>query len=123
MHPGTPCHFRGDGCCTIYDNRPQNPCRSFVCGWLQTGSPFPEEYRPDRLGVLIVRTQWRNAPAYILRAAGRDPDESLLDWMRAYSRATGYPFFYEERGERLGYGPAEFLAEMSRTFERAGRQT
>ncbi len=40
MKPGTPCHFRGEGCCTIYDKRPLDPCRKFVCGWLAADSPL-----------------------------------------------------------------------------------
>ena len=112
MKPGVPCHFRGEGCCTIYEKRPEEPCRKFVCGWLAPGSPFPESFRPDRLGVMIVPTRWRGKPAYILRSAGRDPDESLLGWMRSFSVETGSPFFYEQHGERFGFGPPEFQHEM-----------
>jgi len=112
MKPGTPCHFRGEGCCTIYAERPQEPCRSFVCGWLAPGSPFPESFRPDKLGVMIIATRWRNRPAFILRSAGRDPDEQLLGWMRAFSARSGAPFFYEQAGERFGFGPPEFQHEM-----------
>ncbi|HEU4650806.1 MAG TPA: hypothetical protein VFS49_05270, partial [Croceibacterium sp.] len=65
MKPGTPCHFRGEHRCTIYERRPQEPCRSFVCGWLAKDSPFPESFRPDRLGVMIIRTRWRGEPAFI----------------------------------------------------------
>ena len=112
MKPGTPCHFRGEGCCTIYERRPTEPCRNFVCGWLRAGSPFPDSFRPDRLGVMIVATKWRNRPAYIMKSAGRDPDEALLAWMRGMSVQTGAPFFYEQKGERFGFGPPEFQHEM-----------
>jgi hypothetical protein len=78
MKPGTPCHFRGEGCCTIYGRRPKEPCRNFVCGWLAPDSPFPESFRPDQLGVMIIRTRWREKPAFILCSAGRDPDEALM---------------------------------------------
>lgn len=117
MKPGQPCHWRGQGCCTIYEKRPQSPCRTFVCGWLAPNSPFPEEFRPDRLGVMMVRTRWRSAPAYILRSAGRDPDESLLAWMREFGARTGTPFFYEQRGERFGFGPPAFQQEMLARLE------
>ena len=112
MKEGVACHFRGEGCCTIYDERPQEPCRRFICGWLAGGSPFPESFRPDRLGVMVVATKWRNRPAYILRSAGRDPDEALLTWMRGFSARSGAPFFYEQNGERFGFGPPEFQHEM-----------
>ena len=121
MKAGTPCHFRGEGCCTIYAERPQEPCRTFVCGWLAPGSPFPEDFRPDRLGVMIIGTRWRNRPAYILRHAGRDPDEPLLAWMRALGVRTGAPFFYEQAGERFGFGPPEFQHEMLARLESGER--
>ena len=121
MKPGQPCHFRGEGRCTIYETRPQEPCRSFVCGWLAPGSPFPESFRPDRLGVMIVRTRWRGAPAFILRSAGRDPDEALLGWMRELSARTRAPFFYEQRGERFGFGPPAFQQEMLTRLESGER--
>jgi hypothetical protein len=118
MKPGQPCHFRGEGCCSIYERRPVNPCRTFICGWLQEESPFPNEFKPDRLGVLIVPIRWREKAAYILRFAGRDPDEALLQWMREFSVRTGCPFYYEQRGERFGFGPREFQLEMLEKVER-----
>jgi len=121
MKPGRPCHFRGEGCCTIYERRPVDPCRNFVCGWLQEESPFPEEFKPDRLGVLIIPVRWRAKTAYILRSAGRDPDEPLLAWMREFSLKTDRPFFYERSGERFGFGPREFQIEMLAKLERGER--
>jgi hypothetical protein len=121
MKPGTPCHFRGEGCCTIYERRPQDPCRKFICGWLQPDSPFPADFRPDQLGVMIIPVKWRGRPAYILRAAGRDPDEALLEWMRAFSLRTQRPFFYERAGERFGFGPPEFQREMAERVDRGER--
>ena len=59
-----------------------------------------------------VPTRWRNRPAFILKSAGRDPDEGLLEWMRSFSADTGSPFFYEQKGERFGFGPTEFQQEM-----------
>jgi len=43
-------------------------------------NPFPEEFKPDRLGVLFIRSgenENRLYPAF----AGRDPDEALLAWI------------------------------------------
>ena len=121
MKPGVPCHFRGEGCCTIYAERPVEPCRNFICGWLAPGSPFPGSFRPDQLGVMIVATRWRDLPAYVLKSAGRDPDDELLAWMQQHSRATGRPFFYEQNGEKLGYGPPEFQQDMLARASRGER--
>lgn len=118
MKPGQPCHFRGTGSCAIYERRPHSPCRTFVCGWLATGSPFPDEFRPDRLGVIIIPTRWRDCRAYILKSAGRDPDAPLLAWVRDFSARTACPFFYECNGERFGFGPREFQLEMLDKLQR-----
>jgi hypothetical protein len=112
MHPGQHCHFLVDGGCTIYEERPQSPCRNFTCGWLMAGSPFPEAFRPDRVGVIVVPMRWRDRPCFVLLSAGRDPDDEMLAWMQAFARATGAPFYYQRHGERLGYGPAAFQQEM-----------
>jgi hypothetical protein len=118
MKPGVPCHFVRAGGCSIYAERPVSPCRNFVCGWLAPDSPFPEDFRPDRLGVIVIRMAWRGQPAYLLCSAGRDPDEELLKWMRDFSMRTGRPFFYEQAGEKLGFGPEAFQQDMLAKVQR-----
>lgn len=113
MHPGQACHFVARGACSIYAERPHRPCRSFVCAWLMPDSPLPEPFRPDRIGVIVVPTRWRSAPAFILVSAGNDPGAEVLDWMRAHSETSRTPFFYQRDGERFGFGPLEFQLEMA----------
>jgi hypothetical protein len=112
MYPGKACHFLAQGKCTIYEERPVSPCRNFVCGWLGEPECFPEDFRPDALGVIIIRIRWRDAPAYLLLSAGREPDEALVAWMRAFSQRTRRPFFYEHRGQKMGFGPPAFQEDM-----------
>jgi hypothetical protein len=112
IKPGVPCRFRGAGCCTIYEERPAIPCRSFFCAWRLQDNPFPESFRPDRLGVIIIARQWRDRPGYELISAGRDPDENLLHWMREFSTATGSPFLYYIDGYYRAFGVPEFQEEM-----------
>src|SRR3989442_13418110 len=99
MKPGQPCHFRGEGCCTIYAQRPVEPCRNFVCGWLMPDSPFPEEFRPDRLGVMAVAAPRRARPAVILWSARGGAGERPPAGMSAVSRRPGAPLLYVLRGE------------------------
>ena len=112
MHAGLHCHFLVDAKCTIYQERPVSPCRNFVCGWLADDSPFPEQFRPDKIGVIIIRIRWRDNPAYLLLSAGRDPDVELIAWMEAFAIRTARPFFYSVNGEKIGFGPVEFQQEM-----------
>ena len=118
MYPGRACHFLGSAGCTIYEERPTSPCRNFVCGWLGEPESFPDAFRPDLLGVIVIRIRWRDAPAYLLLSAGREPDAALLEWMRAFSRRTRRPFFYEHHGEKLAFGPPAFQADMLARLER-----
>ncbi len=112
MRVGVPCHFRGTGGCTIYEDRPADPCRGFHCAWRLGGNPFPESFRPDRLGVIILAKRWRDRVAYYLRPAGRELDASLLEWMRSHSEATGTPFLFEVNGRYRGFGSAEFQQDI-----------
>ena len=121
MHAGQACHFLEAGACSIYAERPESPCRSFVCAWLQLGSALPDHFRPDRIGVIAVGTRWRQAPALILVSAGNDPDEATLDWMRQHAQHTRTPFFYAQQGQRFGYGPPEFQQEMAGKLARGER--
>jgi len=118
MSPGKPCVFVRDHQCAIYERRPLSPCRKFVCAWLAPKSPFPEQFRPDRLGVILININWRGRPAYVLVSAGRDPDEELLSWMRKFSTDTARPFFYAQRGENLAFGPTEFQHDMIERLRR-----
>jgi hypothetical protein len=121
MKPGTACHFRGKGCCTIYNERPADPCRRFVCGWLAPGSPFPDTFRPDKLGIIITADRWRRRGVYVLVAAGRDPDESLLAAMREISKKTGACISCELNGRPVYFGPEEFQQEMAAKAQKAGQ--
>ena len=112
MKPGVPCFFKKDGCCSIYERRPVLPCREFLCSWIAPNCPFPESFKPDQVGVIILPIKWQGQPAYRLCSAGRDPDSALLQWMFNFSQQTGYPFFYEEAGETVGYGSATFQEEL-----------
>jgi len=43
-----------DGCgsCSIYNTRPE-VCRSFRCMWLDNREFFPDDFRPDKIGVMF----------------------------------------------------------------------
>ena len=118
VYPGKPCpHSTGSGC-RIYESRPADPCRNFICGWLEHGSPFPETFRPDRLGVIILRARWRGHLVHALVPAGRDPDASLIEWMTQFSNSTGTPLLYQVQGEWYGHGPPELHRDLLAKKER-----
>jgi hypothetical protein len=108
VKPGSPCPFvRADGC-SVYERRPTDPCKNFVCGWLLPDSPLPDEFRPDKLGVIFIQIAWRDRPAWILVSAERDPDEELLEWMRRYSMRPGVRSSMRRPGKNSVSGPSNF---------------
>ena len=70
---------------------------------------------------MVIPMKWRGREAYVLRSAGRDPDERVIAWMRSLSLRTQRPFFYEQAGERFGFGPPEFQREMAERVDRGER--
>lgn len=97
---------------------PNAPCRNFVCGWLAADSPSPDDFRPDRIGIILVPTRWRDTAAWILLPAGRDAAPEVLDWMQNFAQASGQAFYCTDSGQRLGYGSALFPQDMLAKLKR-----
>jgi len=77
---GKPCFFVGDKGCSIYDDRPVDPCQSFKCEWL--GSDYlPMWMRPDLSKVIVVRTQYADGEWIELVEAGQKMDSAVLSWI------------------------------------------
>jgi len=53
MYPGVPCAYLTNTC-TIYKNRPENPCKAFVCEWLADES-IPAYMQPNLSGAIIIK--------------------------------------------------------------------
>lgn len=112
VRPGRPCPYSIAHSCSIYENRPEDPCRKFVCGWLVRGSPLPEEFRPDKIGVIFVISPWRGVPIYVLTPAGRDPSDDVLRWTKEWSLRVQKPFLYQSGGEWYAFGSPQFQKEV-----------
>lgn len=55
-------HLRPKRGCGIYETRPQ-ACRDFLCLWRQMPD-MPDDWRPDRSGMLLVATKENVPPGY-----------------------------------------------------------
>lgn len=51
MYDGKPCHFLKRGKCSIYNDRPHSPCRTYQCAWSQ--HLLDEDMRPDKIGLIV----------------------------------------------------------------------
>jgi hypothetical protein len=122
MSPYRPCQHCTARGCAIYENRPQDPCVKFVCGWLQPGSPMPEHLRPDRAGVIVMfDRKWHDWKTITAIATGEAIPEPTLEWLKAHAQNTRTPLLLTEyiledgrfAGARnRGFGPPAFAEEV-----------
>ena len=120
MGDGVACSYRKGSACSIYESRPQF-CRSFMCGWLMPTSPFPEQWRPDKIGLIIVADTWEQKRCWVLLHAGKEPTEDVLAGMRRHTVSTGEPHIIEKKNSWLCFGKPEFQQAMLKRGQEAQR--
>jgi hypothetical protein len=89
--PESRVRFSSGHHCTIYDTRPQDPCRAFVCGW-----PLPDWMRPDRAGVILLAASfaWRGLMVDVAVPVKDGPTPAALEWLTNFATAQGRPLLY-----------------------------
>jgi hypothetical protein len=117
---GEPCPFSVEHQCSIYSERPQHPCREFICGWLTASSPLPEWMRPDKSDMIMLAANfiWHGLPVDVVVAAGDRPKKKALDWLMKFSSEKKRLLIYQVEEDWFAFGPPAFQAEIS---ERIGR--
>jgi hypothetical protein len=120
VRPGQPCPFSVAHQCSIYSERPQHPCREFVCGWLVGSSPLPEWMRPDKSNMIMLAANffWRGLPVDVVVSAGDRPKKKALDWLKNFSALKKRLLIYQIAEDWFAFGPPAFQAEIS---DRIGR--
>jgi hypothetical protein len=73
-----------------------------------SNSPFPVEWRPDKVGFIIQPGIWDGGRCWLLKSAGSDPTEEVLDMMRRHTKASGEPHIVKKSESWLCYGKPEF---------------
>lgn len=128
MYAGKACaHCRSEGC-AIYETRPEEPCRTFKCAWLQDEEAFPEEMRPDQCGAIVLSARnWREWRVVRAVPAGETIPEDTLEWLRLHTKARDVPLIFYERkvieGEyhessQKAFGSQDFAAAIQQIIMR-----
>ena len=113
MYPGKPCFFVqiGKGC-GDYDNRPNDPCKSFKCLWLDN-TEVPEEFKPEISGCIINFAKTKNEHIYLsIAPAPNNPSVELLSWCFKYAFTNGFNLFWKIDDYAHWIGSFEFCNEM-----------
>ena len=113
MYPGRPCFYSCQKGCSIYDERPRDPCQTFECAWKSSPAFIPEWMRPDRIGAIAV-TQSTNGVDYVsLIECGKKLDSAVLSWFfQQMMQGKLQNFRYTINGGVNFVGSKEFVEVM-----------
>jgi len=83
--PGVKCKFLSHKCCSIYQARPYDPCKTFQCHW-KLNTQIPEWLKPSRSGVIIL--QKYQEPFHYLRLVktGKRTDPKVYEWAKDHAK-------------------------------------
>ena len=111
--PGRKCHYVSESGCTIYEDRPAQPCKNFKCVWL-TDHSIPEWLKPNLSGALLA-TETLNGTKFItVKETGKQLNVNVLSWLiHAYQTGIITNMRYELDGGWNFVGTPEFLKMMS----------
>lgn len=109
---GRPCHYIAEGKgCSIYEDRPDVPCKSYKCEWLKN-QDFPMWMKPSDSKVIISEIKWgtnNQHRAIEVIECGEKIDSTVLSWLFFYHQMTGTNMSVEIDGGLVHYGSREFL--------------
>ena len=113
FYPGMPCHFRGCDGCSIYEDRPEYPCKTYSCEWLKSDN-LPMWMKPSESGVIISGKDWVDADGakqvfLEVLEMGKKIDPTVLNWLFQLYLRTAIPMKIQIDGGHNLYGTAEFL--------------
>lgn len=111
FQPGRPCHFKCEGGCAIYEKRPENPCKEFICEWI-VNSELPEWMKPSVSKVITMKKTWEGGEYLKVIEMGQKIDSVVLNWFFIYHLSTGIPMRIQVNGGMCNYGPPEFLEKF-----------
>lgn len=114
MKPGTPCHFLGENRCSIYQKRPQNPCKNFTCAWLvDEGRVLPEWMKPSLSKVIVLEKEWTGGKYWKVLEAGQKMNVEILNWLIQHCIDNELCLHYEVAGSMYTIGPQAFHREVN----------
>jgi hypothetical protein len=114
---GRPCHFMKTGGCSIYPDRPAEPCKRFKCAWLSEDF-LPVWFRPDKSNVIVTWESWgpnKNLPYLKVTERGTKIDSVVLNLINMCHVETRVPISVQIDRGWTHYGPPEFVQEMQQT--------
>jgi len=114
FYAGKPCHFVCESGCSIYKDRPDDPCKSYKCAWIMDNY-FPEWFKPDLSKVICTWRSWSEDSSSYLEVieCGEKLDSKILSWLYIQHLNGSLPYFtYKINGGLTVVGERKFLDYM-----------
>jgi hypothetical protein len=114
MQRGCSCFYL-EKKCSIYEERPENPCRQYNCAWLIEDT-FPSWMKPNLSNVIITKVSisipfdlgMNKIEYYDVIETGGKIDSSILNWLITWTIDNKTNLIYEVDGGRHAIGSEEF---------------
>jgi hypothetical protein len=109
FYPGKPCHFMKPGSgCSIYHNRPEEPCKSYHCEYI-VNEDIPEWFRPDNINAIITKRKVDDIEYLDVAEAGSRLDVRVLNWLMSYCFNNERNAVYKIDGGLNFIGTSQFI--------------
>jgi hypothetical protein len=120
FNPGQPCFYLCKSGCSIYEKRPEDPCRLFKCVWLEEADVFPEWMKPSESNIICIEREWVNekkeTTAYLaFTATGKEIDTKAYHWIMKFHYENKIPITVQLHDDIGIYGPDEFIDYIRNT--------
>ena len=111
---GTPCFFvaAGKGC-TRHEERPEEPCRNYQCGWT-TNLDIPEEFKPNLVNTIADLCTVEGHSYIRLVEAGSPIPFQVLTWFIHYAKSKSLNLSWTSGGKAHLIGHPEFVTAITR---------
>ena len=85
FYKGKPCFYLKEiscasGGCSIYNDRPYDPCKTYVCAWVNEEF-LPMWMKPNLINVICTKINKNNIEYYEFVEAGNKIDATVLNWI------------------------------------------
>lgn len=117
MFSGKPCFFLTIGIgkpsgCSDYENRPEDPCRSYKCLWL-LDEDIPDEFKPEKTGVILDLVDIKGFNVLRIVPAPNDPTLDMILWVMQYFHSNnGLNLVWSYKDSDHLFGSFEFMEMM-----------
>ena len=109
FYPGQPCFFKKEGGCSIYKDRPENPCKSYKCLWL-TDENIPHWMKPDQINAILTHRIEEGIGYIDVTEAGEKLRVEVLNWIVMFALNKKANLQYKISGGVNRIGVSEFTA-------------